>query len=134
MYSNTRLAEQFDVNVKNVWLDVCDRLNATIPELDRLKALSDIIETVSTKCMEKADADVQIITSSYDVNEEEMNNLLDLRRKCGQTRRKIEDVVLEIADPLWKNENVETLIQADNTNETIHLYVDLLKMRLRFVG
>ncbi|XP_052269583.1 uncharacterized protein LOC127871008 [Dreissena polymorpha] len=126
-YSNTRLADRFEGNVKNVWLDLCDRLHDTFPELDRLKALSNIIKTVSTKCMEKADADIQIITSSYTVDKKEMNNFLDLRRRCGQTESKIKDVVEEIADLVWKYENVETIVKTNSANQTIVLVRRFIK-------
>ncbi|KAH3893777.1 uncharacterized protein LOC127860603 isoform X1 [Dreissena polymorpha] len=118
-YSNTRLAERFDGKVKDSWLDICDLLNDVLTEWERVQALSRIIKNISTKCTEKADTDIQGITCSSEVDEMEMNTLMDIRRRCGQTESKMEAVVKEMADSVWSTEDVLIITEANPTEETI---------------
>ncbi|KAH3855362.1 hypothetical protein DPMN_097929 [Dreissena polymorpha] len=49
----------------------------------------------------------------------EMNTLMDIRRRCGQTESKMEAVVKEMADSVWSTEDVLIITEANPTDETI---------------
>ncbi|XP_052269572.1 paramyosin-like isoform X2 [Dreissena polymorpha] len=117
-FSNTRLAERFDVSLKRKWLDICDALQLIINEIQKLTTLSVIMERVSKHTAHTVnDTEKNLVLLAHYANEDqnEVRHAIQiLRQRLGQKKSTREYVVKDIVAKVKEDETVTSILTRNN--------------------
>ncbi|KAH3893756.1 uncharacterized protein LOC127860535 isoform X2 [Dreissena polymorpha] len=99
-FSNTHLAERFVSSLKRQWLDICDALQLIINEIQKLTALSGIMEAVSKHTAHTVnDTEKNLVLLAQYANEDQnavRHTIRVLRQRLGQKKSTRDNVVKDI--------------------------------------
>ncbi|KAH3831054.1 uncharacterized protein LOC127877695 [Dreissena polymorpha] len=121
--SNTRLAERFDVALKEQWLQLCEALGETLSEIQYLTHLSEVMQSVFKHCMQNVEETerhlLQIAKYANEDQEEVRHNLRVLRKPLGQKQSTRDCVVKVIVDRVKQDDRVKDIL-------TEHTFPDVM--------
>ncbi|XP_052254556.1 uncharacterized protein LOC127860472 isoform X2 [Dreissena polymorpha] len=112
--SNTRLADRFDVALKEQWLQLCETLANTFNEIQYLTHLSEVMQSVFKHCTQKVEETekhlLQIAKYANADHKKVRLNLRVLRKPLGQKQSTRHCVVQDIVAKAKEDDRVNDLL------------------------
>ncbi|XP_052254817.1 uncharacterized protein LOC127860625 isoform X2 [Dreissena polymorpha] len=122
-FSNTRLAERFDVALKAQWLKLCESLRDTFDEIQYLTHLTDVMQTVfkhSTQEVEKTEKYLLQIVKYANGDQKKVRHTLRVARKpLGQKQSTRDCIVPNIVAKVTEDYRINTLLTEYNLPDAV---------------